>query len=281
MHALNVEHLLTGRDLSGRVAIVTGAASGIGAAAAQELASCGAKVVVADVNEDGAGWVAEAIIAAGGVAAPHEVELADESSIEGLVAAAAGLFGGVDILHNNAAASNPEIMGRDMDVLGMDAAVWDAAFAVNLRAQMLMCKYVLPHMIAKGKGVVVNMSSNSALAGDLSRVAYGASKGGVNALTLYVATMYGKQGVRCNAISPGLVMTTAAETNLTDFDRKVFQDSHLTPEICRPGDVAKLVAFLASDDSAFITGEIIRIDGGMLSHTPVYAQYLAAAGDNS
>jgi NAD(P)-dependent dehydrogenase (short-subunit alcohol dehydrogenase family) len=142
---------------------------------------------------------------------------------------------------------------------------------------MLTCKHALPHMIARGKGVVVNMSSNSALAGDLSRVAYGASKGGVNSLTLYVATQYGKQGIRCNAISPGLVMTPAADRNLTDFDREVFSGSHLTTEMCRPEDIAKVVAFLASDDSAFITGEVIRVDGGMLSHTPVYAQYLAAA----
>jgi NAD(P)-dependent dehydrogenase (short-subunit alcohol dehydrogenase family) len=268
-------------ELSGRVAIVTGAASGIGAASATELAARGARVVVADVNEAGAKQVADDIAGAGNTAVSHVVELADEAAIQALIAATVDTFGGVDIVHNNAAASNPEVMGRDLDILTMDAAVWDAAFAVNLRAQMLMCKYALPHMIAKGRGVVVNMSSNSALAGDLSRVAYGASKGGVNALTLYIATMYGKQGIRCNAISPGLVMTPAAETNLTDFDRQVFQGSHLTPEICRPQDVAKLVAFLASDDSAFITGEVIRIDGGMLSHTPVYAQYLAAAEQQS
>jgi NAD(P)-dependent dehydrogenase (short-subunit alcohol dehydrogenase family) len=236
---------------------------------------------VADVNEIGAKQVADAISADGSTALAQPVQLAEEDSIAALVAAAVDAFGAVDIVHNNAAASNPEVMGRDFDVLTMDADVWDAAFAVNLRAQMLMCKHALPHMIAKGRGVVVNMSSNSALAGDLSRVAYGASKGGVNALTLYIATMYGKQGIRCNAISPGLVMTPAAETNLTDFDRRVFQGSHLTPEICRPQDVAKLVAFLASDDSAFITGEVIRIDGGMLSHTPVYAQYLAAAEEQS
>jgi NAD(P)-dependent dehydrogenase (short-subunit alcohol dehydrogenase family) len=264
-------------DLTGRVAVVTGAASGIGAASATELASRGARVVVADVNEGGAKDVADAIVASGGEAVAQQVELAEESSIVNLIEATVRTFGGVDILHNNAAASGPEVMGRDFDVLTMDVAVWDAAFAVNLRAMMLTCKHALPHMIAQGKGVVVNMSSNSALAGDLSRVAYGASKGGVNSLTLYVATMYGKQGIRCNAISPGLVMTPAAEHNLTDFDREVFAGSHLTNGIGKPEDIAKVVAFLASDDSAFITGEVIRVDGGMLSHTPVYAQYLAAA----
>ena len=264
-------------DLSGRVAIVTGAASGIGAASAAELASRGARVVVADVNEGGAKEVADTILASGGQAVAQQVELADEASIASLVAACVDAYGTVDILHNNAAASGPDVMGRDFDFLTMDIGVWDAAFAVNLRAMMLTCKHALPHMIAKGKGVVVNMSSNSALAGDLSRVAYGASKGGVNSLTMYIATMYGKQGIRCNAISPGLVMTPAAERNLSDFDRQVFAGSHLTNELGKPEDIAKVVAFLASDDSAFITGEIIRVDGGMLSHTPVYAQYLAAA----
>jgi NAD(P)-dependent dehydrogenase (short-subunit alcohol dehydrogenase family) len=264
-------------DLTGRVAVVTGAASGIGAASAVELAARGASVVIADVNEGGAKDVADSILDSGGSALAHRVELADEASIAVLVQTTVNAFGSIDILHNNAAASGPDVMGRDFDVLTMDVAVWDAAFAVNLRAMMLTCKHALPHMIAKGKGAVINMSSNSALAGDLSRVAYGASKGGVNSLTMYVATQYGKQGIRCNAISPGLVMTPAAEHNLTAFDREVFAGSHLTNEIGKPEDIAKVVAFLASDDSAFITGEIIRVDGGMLSHTPVYAQYLAAA----
>ncbi len=264
-------------DLSGRVAIVTGAASGIGAASAAEFAARGVRVVVADVNDAGARDVAGAIGAAGGEAIARHVELAQEDSIAELMRETVDAFGRIDILHNNAAASGAEVMGRDLDVLSMDVAVWDAAFAVNLRAMMLTCKHALPVMIGQGKGVVVNMSSNSALAGDLSRVAYGATKGGVNSLTMYVATMYGKQGIRCNAISPGLVMTPAAERNLTDFDRDVFAGSHLTNSIGKPEDIAKVVAFLASDDAAFITGEVIRVDGGMLSHTPVYAQYLAAA----
>jgi NAD(P)-dependent dehydrogenase (short-subunit alcohol dehydrogenase family) len=264
-------------DLTGRVAIVTGAASGIGAAAAAELAARGASVVVADVNEAGARTVADDIASAGSSSIAAAVELAEESSIAALVATTIDAFGRIDILHNNAAASGADVMGRDLDILTMDTAVWDAAFAVNLRAMMLTCKHALPHMIAGGRGVVVNMSSNSALAGDLSRVAYGATKGGVNSLTMYIATMYGKQGIRCNAISPGLVMTPAADRNLSDFDREVFLGSHLTTEMCRPQDIAKVVAFLVSDDSAFINGEVIRVDGGMLSHTPVYAQYLAAA----
>jgi NAD(P)-dependent dehydrogenase (short-subunit alcohol dehydrogenase family) len=264
-------------DLTGRAAIVTGAASGIGASSAAELAARGASVVVADVNEAGAKDVANEIGQAGHTAIAAGVELADESSIAALIATTVDAFGRIDILHNNAAASGPEVMGRDLDILSMDASVWDAAFAVNLRAMMLTCKHALPHMISSGKGAVVNMSSNSALAGDLSRVAYGATKGGVNSLTMYIATMYGKQGIRCNAISPGLVMTPAAERNLSEFDREIFLGSHLTTQMCRPVDIAKVVAFLASDDSAFINGEVIRVDGGMLSHTPVYAQYLAAA----
>ena len=261
--------------LTDKVAIVTGAASGIGKACAIRLGREGAAVVVADIDTAGAELVADEISAAGGQAIGHGVDLVEEEQISGLVDAARRTFGGVDILHNNAAATGQAVLGSDVDVVNTDAQVWDVTMAVNVRGAMLCCKHAIPSMIERGGGSVINMSSNAAAAGDLARVAYGVSKGAISTLTRYVATQYGKQGVRCNAISPGLVMTPGADALLDDAFRDLFLQNNLTPELCLPDDVADVVAFLASGESSLITGEVIRVDGGMLSHLPMYAQMMA------
>lgn len=261
-----------------RSALVTGAASGIGEATARLFAEAGARVVVADINLDGARRVVNGINEAGGEAVAVHVDLEHEDSIQKMAAAAEGAFGTIDILHNNAAASGPDTIGRDTGILDMDVGVWDRTMAVNLRAPMLACKYLLPGMLAQRRGVVVNTSSNSALAGDLSLVAYGSSKGGVNSLTRYVATMYGAQGIRCNAISPGPVLTPSLAGNLTDEARAIMVSNSLTGKLGVPEDVAHLVLFLASDDAAYVNGEIIRVDGGMLTHSTTYAQFMGSAG---
>jgi NAD(P)-dependent dehydrogenase (short-subunit alcohol dehydrogenase family) len=261
--------------LHDKVAIVTGAASGIGRACAIRLAQDGAAVVIADIDAAGAGRVAEEIEAAGGQAIGQAVDLAIEDDVRGLVAVTETTFGGVDILHNNAAATGPGVLGSDVDVVNTDVEVWDTTMTVNVRGAMLCAKHAIPSMIGRGGGSVINMSSNAAAAGDVARVAYGVSKGAISTLTRYIATQYGTRGVRCNAISPGLVMTAAADALLDDAGRQLFQSNNLTPELCRPEDIADVVSFLASDGAALITGEIIRVDGGMLSHLPMYAQMMA------
>jgi NAD(P)-dependent dehydrogenase (short-subunit alcohol dehydrogenase family) len=261
-----------------RSALVTGAASGIGEATARLFAEEGAKVVVADINLDGARRVVTAINEAGGEAVAVQVDLEQEESIREMAAAAQAAFGTIDVLHNNAAASGPDTIGRDTGIVDMDVSVWDRTLAVNLRAPMLACKYLLPGMLAQGKGAVVNTSSNSALAGDLSLVAYGSSKGGVNTLTQYIATMYGAQGIRCNAVSPGPVLTPSLAGNLTDEARSIMVSNSLTGKLGTPEDVARLVLFLASDEAAYVNGEVIRVDGGMLSHSTTYAQFMGSAG---
>jgi NAD(P)-dependent dehydrogenase (short-subunit alcohol dehydrogenase family) len=261
-----------------RTALVTGAASGIGEATAKLFAAEGARVVVADLNLDGATRVVEEIIATGAEAIAVHVDLEHDSSIRDLAAAAEAAFGTVDVLHNNAAASGADTIGRDGGILDMDVDVWDRTMAVNVRAGMLACKYLLPGMLAQGRGAVVNTSSNSALAGDLSLVAYGSSKGAVNSLTKYVATMYGAAGIRCNAVSPGPILTPSLAANLTDEARAIMLANSLTGKLGVPEDVANLVVFLASDDAAYINGEVIRVDGGMLTHSTTYAQFMAAAG---
>ena len=138
--------------------------------------------------------------------------------------------------------------------------------AVNLRSQMLTCKHAVPEMVRNGGGSIINMSSGASLKGDRTRTAYGVSKAGVNALTMYVATGHGKQGVRVNTIVPGLIITDAVRAHLTQSMLDGLGRSTLTPYLGQPDDIADLVVFLASEESRYITGQMITIDGGMSAH---------------
>ena len=258
-----------------RVAIVTGAASGIGRATAHALASEGIAVLVADLDAEGAEEVASELVAAGGTASAQQADVEQEESVRAMVEAAVNRFGGLDVLHNNAAASAPEIMGRDLDLTEMDAEVWDRTLAINLRGPMLGCKYAIPRMLERGGGVIVNTSSASGLVGDLSRAAYGASKAGLDSLTRYVATQYGKRGIRCNAIAPGVIHTPALAQNVPPEQLAVFERSHLTPRLGQPEDIAAAVVFLVSDGGAFITGQTLSVDGGLLAHHPTFGEFSA------
>jgi len=262
--------------LSGKVAIVTGAAAGIGRASTLALAEAGAAVVVADLNHAGADKVAAEIKAKGGQAIGVQTDVAKEDDIRAMIGAAASHFGGVDILHNNAAASGPEFIQHDIDIINMDAGLWDAVMAVNLRGPMLGCKHAIPLMLKRGGGCIINTSSASGLGGDLARAAYGTSKGGLNSLTQYVATIHGKQGIRCNAIAPGIMDTPSMRENLSKEHIAIYMRSALTPRLGAPEDVAAMVVFLASPGGSFITGQIISVDGGQLAHHPSYAEFIKA-----
>jgi NAD(P)-dependent dehydrogenase (short-subunit alcohol dehydrogenase family) len=258
--------------VEGKVAIVTGAASGIGRATAERLAEEGARVVVADINAAGAAAVAAAMGA--GRAIGVEVDVSDEDQVRAMVDAAVSTFGGLHILHNNAAITSAAHMARDGDVTGMDVVVLDATLSVILRGAVLGCKHAVPRMIASGGGSIINTSSNSSLGGDLVLTAYTVAKGGINALTRSVATAYGKQGVRCNAISPGTIMTPSVVSNVPVQVQEIMERNTLVPRLGQPSDVANLVLFLASDESGYITGQVIVIDGGTLAHLPHMSEML-------
>jgi NAD(P)-dependent dehydrogenase (short-subunit alcohol dehydrogenase family) len=260
-------------DLSGKVAIVTGAGSGIGRASALTLASRGASVVVADINADTATETAGLIGEAGGQAHAQQADIAEEASIEAMCAAAVEVFGGLHLLHNSAA--DGTIIQRDLDVLSMDTEVWDRTMQVNLRGPMLGCKHAIPHMIEAGGGAIVTTSSTSGQFGDLSRVAYGVSKSGIDSLTRYVATLYGKQGIRCNAVAPGVVKTPALTANVPQDQIELFEKNHVTPAMGEPVNIAEVVAFLLSDAAAYITGQVVNVDGGLTMHTPLYANFVS------
>ena len=265
-----------GAKLEGRVAIVTGAASGIGRATAIALARAGAAVLIADLQAEAAEGVVQEIREEGGQARAQTTDVAEEGSVVAMVEAACAHFGRLDILHNNAADSDPALMARDLELVDMETEVWDRAQRINLRGPMLGCKHAIPRMLEQGGGVIVNTSSASGLVGDLVRPAYGASKAGLDCLTRYVATQYGKRGIRCNAIAPGVIATPALAANVPAEQIAVYERNHLTPDLGRPEEIARVVVFLASEDAAFITGQTLCVDGGMLAHHPTYGEFSAA-----
>ena len=256
----------------GKVAIVTGGGSGIGAATAVMLASQGANVAVADINAVAAGAVADRIVGEGGQALAIAADVSVEHDVRSMVAQTVSAWGRLDILHNNAALVDPAMFVRDAHIVDLDVELWDRTMAVNLRGVMLGCKHAIPSMIESGGGSIINMSSGSSLLGDLERSAYGASKGGVNAFTKYAATQYGRDRVRANAVLPGIVLTPAAAVNVPAELLAALQDSLLLPFFGEPDDVAHLVLYLASDESKYVTGQLIAVNGGMSAHQPTYGQ---------
>jgi NAD(P)-dependent dehydrogenase (short-subunit alcohol dehydrogenase family) len=265
------------RRLEDKVAIVTGGGGGIGGATAHRLAAEGAQVVVADINLPRARQVADEV---GKSAFAVEYDASDVESIKALVDTTLARFGQVDILHNNAAVTAPEKQGLDTTAVDIPFDIWDLTMQVNLKSYMAGCKYVLPHMIERGSGAIVNTASGSGSHGDLARIAYGTSKAAIINLTRYVATQHGRQGIRCNAISPGLILTQASETAVPELLRLI-SEHVLTKRLGRPEDVAALVAFLSSDDAGYINGQNITCDGGMTSHQPHVAdlrKFMQSAG---
>ena len=249
-----------------RVAIVTGGGGGIGGATARALAREGASVVVADIDGDAAERVVMEITAAGGSAIANRGDLSEETEVVSAIAAATSRFGRLDVLHNNAALTESGFLARDTAVTDLPLEVWERTMAVNLRSQMLTCKHAVPEMVRHGGGSIINMSSGASLKGDRTRTSYGVSKAGVNALTMYVATSHGKDGIRVNTIVPGLIITDAVRAHLDEKTLAGLGRATLTPYLGQPDDIADLVVFLASDESRYITGQMIAIDGGMSAH---------------
>lgn len=267
---------MTTRKLEGTVAVITGAAQGIGRASALAMARSGAALVLGDINLAGIEQVAAEIQSLGGPAVAVQVDVSDAEQVEAMVAVASSEFGGVDVLFNNAAIQTPEHRAGDTDVVGLDLEVWDRTFAVNLRGPMLGCRYAIPEMKKRGGGAIINTSSGAADLADFIRCAYGTAKGGVNTLTRYVAAAFGKDGIRCNAIAPGFTITPGVRAVWSDEALDEMVEHHMVRRLGEPDDVANLALFLASSDSAHITGQVIKIDGGFSAHIPTYSKSVRA-----
>jgi NAD(P)-dependent dehydrogenase (short-subunit alcohol dehydrogenase family) len=259
------------KRLVGKTGIICGSSGGIGSATARRMASEGAQLVLADIDLAGAEKVAAEIRANGGDATAHYVDLNEESSIKQLIDDTIAKHGKLEILFNNAADTRASTMAKDAAIEFMDADVWDGIFRVNTRGTMLTIKHALPALIKAGNSAIINTSSGASLRGDLFRVAYASSKAAMNVLTEYVAAQYGKKGVRCNVVSPGMVVTeTGAAGQGHNF--AMYESHHLTPRLGRPEDLAAMVTMLASDDGKFITAQIIPVDGGISTHFPHVAE---------
>ncbi|MCU1578065.1 MAG: 7-alpha-hydroxysteroid dehydrogenase [Rhodoglobus sp.] len=255
--------------LEGRVAVVIGSATGIGAATAAKLAERGARVLLADLALDAAQSRAREIIERGGQAFALQCDVVDESAVAGVIAAAVDRWGGLDILHNNAAAM--QLVRGDGAVADATAEHWDETFAVNVRGQMFGCKHAIPAMLARGGGSIINTSSASGLLGDLGLSAYGAGKAAINQLTRAVAVQYGRQNIRCNAVIPGLIKVERPEgRGMTVEQRLSLREHQPAPFDGVPDDVASAVAFLAGDDARFVNGHLLVVDGGLTAHMPTY-----------
>jgi NAD(P)-dependent dehydrogenase (short-subunit alcohol dehydrogenase family) len=258
----------TGR-FAGKVAIVTGGAGTIGRATALRLAAEGAALTLADLGEEAAAAVVAEIEAAGGTARAQAADVTDPEAVEAMVRDTVAAYGGLDVLHNNAAAIG--LNREDQDVVTMDLDTWRQVLDVNLTGPMLGCRFAIPAMLERGGGAIVNTASAAAFYGSRTLAAYGTSKAGLVALTRYVATAYGDRGIRCNAVAPGVVVDQATQDALGgpmgDTLRR-YTTSHLVGRLGYPEEIAAAVAYLASDDGAFVTGETLRVDGGMTAHSP-------------
>ncbi|MBL7224294.1 MAG: 3-oxoacyl-[acyl-carrier-protein] reductase [Candidatus Brocadiae bacterium] len=244
------------KELEGRVALVTGGGAGIGLAIARTLAEDGAHIVVPDFNGEAAEAAAAELKGLGVQALAFQADVADAARMDEVVAATLDALGGVHILVNNAGIT------RDALLLRMDEAQWDAVLRTNLRGAYVCSKAVLRQMMKQRQGAIVNIASVVGLMGNAGQCNYSASKAGLIGLTKSLAREVASRGIRVNAVAPGFI-ATAMTDQLTDEQRQGILHTVPAGALGEPQDVANAVRFLCSDASRYITGEVLRVDGGM------------------
>jgi NAD(P)-dependent dehydrogenase (short-subunit alcohol dehydrogenase family) len=247
--------------LDDKVAVITGAGSGIGQVAATIFASEGARVVVADVVAEQAESTVVEIMAAGGQASAFTVDVSNEVQVAAMIRAAVDTYGRLDVLFNNAGIFPDD----DGGVLDTPPETWQKVMEVNLKGVWLGCRAAIPAMLDSGGGSIINVASFVALMGAATaQIAYTASKGGVLAMTRELAVEYARQGIRANSICPGPIETPLLAELLADPARRQRRLVHIPiGRFGRPDEIAKAALFLASDDASFVTGSALVVDGGI------------------
>jgi NAD(P)-dependent dehydrogenase (short-subunit alcohol dehydrogenase family) len=247
--------------LDGKVALITGGASGMGMVASQLFASEGAKVVLTDVVDDAGEQVAEKIRADGGEATYVHADVSSETDAKAMVEKAVTSYGGLSVLYNNAGV----MLSEDGSVHSTDESIWDTTLAINVKGVAHGCKYGIPAMIESGGGSVINVASFVAWMGAAtSQTAYTASKGAVLAMTREIAVEYARKGIRCNALCPGPIETQLLLALLSDEKKKQRRFVHIPMgRLGHAEELAKAALFLASDDSSYMTGASLVVDGGI------------------
>jgi NAD(P)-dependent dehydrogenase (short-subunit alcohol dehydrogenase family) len=247
--------------LDGKVALITGGGSGMGMVASKMFASEGAKVVLTDVADDAGEAVAADIVSSRAEALYVHADVSDESDAEAMVKTAVDRFGGLSVLYNNAGV----MLAEDGSVTDTDVSIWDTTLAINVKGVAFGCKYGVPAMIASGGGSIINVASFVAWMGAAtSQTAYTASKGAVLSMTREIAVEYARKGIRCNALCPGPIDTPMLAELLADPARRQRRFVHIPMgRLGQAEELAKAALFLASDDSSFMTGTSLIVDGGI------------------
>ena len=256
--------------LDSKVAIVTGSTSGIGVGIARLYAAEGAKVVVCGRRQEKGQSIVDSIVEAGGEAMYHFMDITDLESIEKLFADTAEKYGRIDILVNNAA--NVALKDGRVDELTID--MWDAIFQSDMRGTFYATKCAIPYL-AKNEngGSIINIGSMASCAGDLSSTAYACAKAGVDMLTKSTALQYGKQNIRCNCVRPGLIVTPENEAYVPQALKDIFLSNIMVNRYGCPEDIGNMCLYLGSDESTYVTGQVVNVDGGLNSHVPMVAQF--------
>lgn len=251
--------------LSGRSVIVTGGGHGIGKAYCRRFAAEGAQVVVAELDGASAEGVERELVDAGGSALAVTTDVADEDSVRTMAERTVAAFGRIDGLVNNAAVFSQVPMSRvPLEQLSVDE--WDRLMAVNLRGMFLACRAVLPTMRAQGSGRIVNISSGTAFSGSPMRIHYVTSKAGAVGFTRCLAREVGGDGITVNAIAPGSTLSEEVVDDAVLADRQRRVSSRALQRVQMPDDVVGAAVFFLSDDSAFVTGQTLVVDGGATMH---------------